>query len=102
MAFLGAWHDVDHMLIQIDGESRLLLGRLDVNSGAVDTLLTVRKREGVLVSLDGRWAMCECRRLGFSPNAALLFPLDDPNRVLSRAAIILRQRPAAQNANAER
>jgi DNA-binding SARP family transcriptional activator len=81
LTFLGAWYDVNHVLVQIDGRSGLL-GRLDVNSGAVDTLLRVRKSEGVVVSPNGRWALCECRRLGFSPNAALLFPLDDPNRVL--------------------
>ena len=34
------------------------------------------------ISDDGRWVICQCRRIGYSATAVLLFPLEDPNRVV--------------------
>lgn len=78
---LGAWYDAEHVLIALRRQSDQALARLDIESGAVDTI-AVSSKSGFYVSPDGRWAVCRCGRVGFSKDAFLLFPVDEPNRAV--------------------
>ena len=82
LGVLDAWYDAGHVVVQLNHGSGRMLGRLDVASGAIDTLLTLRPGDSPRVSVDGRWVLCRCRRIGYSSDAVLLFPLDDPNRAI--------------------
>jgi len=78
----GAWYDASHVVVWMTTGPAAALGRLDVNSGKVDTAIVLGRNDEAQVSDDGRWVICQCRRIGYSATAVLLFPLDDPNRVV--------------------
>ncbi|HUQ80443.1 MAG TPA: AAA family ATPase [Gemmatimonadaceae bacterium] len=78
---IGGWYDTDHVIVQSISGSRMAIGRLNVSSGALDTV-TVLTTGSIWVSPDGHWVACGCRRTGFSASAILLFPMDEPNRVV--------------------
>ena len=77
-----AWYDANHIVVWMANGPSAGLGRLDVNSGKVDTAITLRRSDDARISDDGRWVICQCRRVGYSTTAVLLFPLEDPNRVV--------------------
>ncbi len=77
-----AWYDASHIIVWMTRGSSAALGRLDVSSGKVDTAITLRRSDEARISGDGRWVICQCRRVGYSAAAILLFPLEDPNRVI--------------------
>ena len=78
----GGWYDANRVVVHIVGAERRSLGRLDARTGAIDTLVSLRTNDTPIVSLDGRWVLCRCQRNGFAATAALLFPLDEPNRAV--------------------
>ena len=80
-AIVGGWYDPAHILVVESGANAQLLARLDVGSGAIDTIAVVSPG-AIRISPDGRWVLCECRRVGFAQGAVLLFPVDEPNRVV--------------------
>ena len=77
-----AWYDASHLIVGMRRATHRFLGRLDVASGAIDTVVTLAHSDATTLSRDGRWVICQCRRTGFAATAVLLFPLDDPNRVV--------------------
>jgi DNA-binding SARP family transcriptional activator len=77
-----AWYDPTHVVVYVARGATAALGRLDVTSGTIDTVVALRRTDALWVSGDGRWVMCQCRRVGYSASAVLLFPLEDPNRVV--------------------
>jgi len=77
-----AWYDESHIVVWIGNGPWAGLGRLDVNSGKLDTTIVLHRSDDARVSDDGRWVICQCRRVGYSATAVLLFPFDDPNRVV--------------------
>jgi DNA-binding SARP family transcriptional activator len=77
-----AWYDASHVVVWMANGQSAGLGRLDVSSGKLDTAIMLRRSDEARVSDDGRWVICQCRRAGYSPTAVLLFPLEDPNRVV--------------------
>ena len=77
-----AWYDASHVIVWMARGHSAALGRLDVSSGRLDTAITLRRGDDVRISDDGRWVICQCRRVGYSAAAILLFPLEDPNRVV--------------------
>jgi len=77
-----AWYDASHIVVWMASGSSASLGRLDVNSGKLDTAITLRRSDEARVSDNGRWVICQCRRVGYSATAVLLFPLEDPNRAV--------------------
>lgn len=78
----GGWYDVNRVVVHIVGAVHESLGRLDTRTGAIDTLVSLRTNDDPIVSPDGRWVLCRCRREGFSAAATLLFPIDEPNRAV--------------------
>ena len=82
VAPLDAWYDASHVIVRFTHDARAALGRLDLGSGVVDTLLTLGQREAARISEDGRWVICQCHRVGYAATAVLLFPIDNPNRVI--------------------
>ena len=77
-----AWYDAGHVVVYVASGSMAALGRLDVSSGTMDTVVALRRTDAAHISRDGRWVLCQCRRVGYSASAVLLFPLEDPNRVV--------------------
>ena len=77
-----AWYDASHVVVWMTSGPSAALGRLDVGSGKIDTAIVLGRNDDPRVSDDGRWVICQCRRVGYSATAVLLFPLEDPNRVV--------------------
>jgi len=77
-----AWYDASHIVVWMGNGPWAGLGRLDVNSGKLDTTIVLHRSDDARVSDDGRWVICQCRRVGYSATAVLLFPFEDPNRVV--------------------
>ena len=77
-----AWYDVNHLLLEVDQPPTRFLGRFDLTSGVLDTLVTLGRTDAATLSADGRWVLCRCQRTGYAATAVLLFPTDDPNRVV--------------------
>jgi len=82
LSVLNAWYDATRLVVDVRGARERVLGRLDTQTGAIDTIVRLRPNDGLVVSRDGRWVLCRCRREGFAPRAVLLFPIDEPNRAV--------------------
>jgi DNA-binding SARP family transcriptional activator len=78
----AGWYDVNHVFVEVaGGQLRRVIGRLNVETGQVDSLV-VNSQEGPVISSDGRWMLCRCRQVGFAQEAMLLIPVNEPNRAI--------------------
>ena len=76
------WFDANHVFVEVLGRhAPRAIGRLNVETGEVDTVV-VNTQEGPIISRDGRWMLCRCRQDGFSPQALLLIPVNEPRRAI--------------------
>jgi hypothetical protein len=78
---IGGWYDSEHLVVALGKGPRQTLGRIDVSAGTLDTIAVINSNI-MWVSPDARWVLCRCRKVGFAADAILLFPVDEPNRVV--------------------
>src|SRR5262249_5143657 len=71
-----AWRDTRQVVVSLAGGTTIAI--LDVDTWDLTTVL----QEGIQffqVSPDGRWALCRCSRLRYSPLGWFIFPIDQPS-----------------------